>query len=123
MKRILITIPLLVVFACSSDEQTKKPPSLIEKERFVPLVVDLKVLEEHYHRLFVRPDIYSASLDSASSFIFEDHETTKDEFEQSLLYYCQNILVIYEIFETALDTINLRVTDGGTNVPDVNPVP
>lgn len=120
MKKLLF-IGILFSVSCSSESEPQGPPSdILSKEKMIPLMVDLKVLEQHYHRLYVRPDVYSSALDSASTFVFSDHGTTKDVFTKSVDYYTKDVNGIFDIYEAALDTINLRVS-GGNNPSSTMP--
>lgn len=77
----------------------------------IPLVVDLQVLEAHFHRQYQRPDVYKASLDSSSKFIFIKYETNREDFDRSYEYYARNSQALYEIYEAALDTLNFRMSE------------
>lgn len=103
-----LAIAGFTLMACSSQE-TKEPEFLIPKSDFIPLIVDLQILQEHYHHLFVRPDIYRDALDSASYFVFENYGATKQRFDQTLVYYSTKTDTLYAIYEAALDTLNFRI--------------
>ncbi len=101
---------VILIVACSSDTGGTEPAQLVPTTKFIPLLVDLKILEEHYHHTYLRPELYVKSLDSSSAFVFEEYGVTKDQFRNSMNFYCQQPDTIYHIFESALDTINLRVS-------------
>ena len=75
----------------------------------IPLIVDIQILEEHYHRIYVNPEIYHDALDSASEHIFIAHGVSKSQFETSLGYYATQTDSLFGIYEAALDTINFRI--------------
>ncbi len=106
MKKSLLIIAIGLL-SCEQEDQT--PVDLIPKDDMIPLIVDLQLLEEHYHRLYSRPDVYYIALDSASGLIFEEYDVTKDQFEESLMHYSTNTDTIYSIYEAALDTVNFRI--------------
>ena len=110
MKRFAIPI-ILFLAGCSGNETgaSETPGNIIEKEDLIPLIVDIQVLQEHYHNVFVRPDVYRDALDSASTHVFEDHGVTKEDYDRSLNYYANQTDTIYSIFEAALDTVNFRM--------------
>ena len=106
MKKYLIILGIALV-ACEQEQSV--PKDLISRENIIPLIVDIQILEEHYHRLFARPDLYIDALDSASQIIFEEHEVTKVQFNNSIDYYAENADTLFSIYEAALDTINFRI--------------
>ncbi|MEX1000717.1 MAG: DUF4296 domain-containing protein [Crocinitomicaceae bacterium] len=83
----------------------------MEEEELIPVIIDLQVLESHYHRKFQRPNAYKVALDSASYFIFEKHGITQEVFESNYTYYSFDVDEMYRIYETVLDSINLRVSE------------
>lgn len=93
------------------------PSDLISEQDIIPIIIDLQILESHYHRTFSRPDTYKESLDSASTFVFKNHGVTKTKFEESYAYYAFDINKIYSIYEAALDSINIQITEAGQIQP------
>ena len=109
-----VVVVFLLLLSCSNPEEFSPPPAdLVAKKDFVPLLVDLKVLEEHFNRLYSRPDVFAHSLDSSSQLLFEKYNITKEQFENSMTYFCQDPDTIFSIYESALDTINIRVSRNG----------
>ena len=121
MRKTLIPICLLIT-TCTEVEAPTQPENLISKEVIVPLIVDLKVLEQHFHHLYLRPDVYAGALDSSSFYIFQSYGVTREAFSSSLNYYSQDADSLFLIFESALDTINLRVSAPSATAPVPNPI-
>lgn len=89
---------------------TSSPPDdLISHEKMIPLIIDLQVLESHYHKRYQRANLYKDALDSASYFVFEAHAVSKDQFKRSYEFYSKDINKLYLLLETTLDTVNNRV--------------
>lgn len=109
MKYVSIIILALIVLSCGSDSSIKKPNVFIEKIDMIDLVVDVQILESHYHNLYQRENVYANALDSATFFIFEDHGVTKENFKENLDYYSLQPDTLFSIYEAALDTINNRI--------------
>lgn len=103
------------LLACNSSqkEDYPAPKDLIAKEQLIPVIIDLQVLESHYHRLYNRPDAYKNAVDSASFFVFEKYGTTKEQFKQSYTYYAYDVNEMFLIYEATLDSINLKVSQTG----------
>ena len=107
MKRKLFI--LSIFFLSCSEDVSETPDYLIEKEKFIQVIVDVHLLEEYYHRLYVHEEAYKEALDSATYFVFEDYGVNKEKFEKSLDYYSSKPDSLFSIYEAALDTINFRI--------------
>lgn len=106
----------MALFSCNQDSKQDgpvKPDNLISDEAIIPIIIELQVLESHYHRNFSRADLYKASLDSASYFVFEKHGVNKEQFERSYSYYSFDIDRMYTIYEATLDSINAQISETG----------
>jgi len=112
MKRYLF-ISVFAFAACTDEIPLRAPQRLIPSEKIIPIIVDLQVLESHYHRLYSIPAIYKDALDSSSNLIFQKYDVTKSDFDSSFSYYASDANVIYAIYEAALDSINFRANKGG----------
>ena len=75
------------------------------------VIIDLQILESQYQFRYQRPEVYKNALDSASYFVYERHGTTRDQFARSYDYYALDIDLMYMIYEAALDSVNLMVTN------------
>ena len=103
----------LIILSCERGGQiADRPDDLISSTEIIPLIIDLQVLESHYQRTYQRPNLYKTALESASLIVFEKHHTSKEQFERSYKYYAMDVTTMYMIYEAALDSINLRVTEG-----------
>ncbi len=107
--RKIAPIFFLLLISCGGDKSTPVPENILTKEEFIPVLVDLQILESHFQRQFSRVDLYRESLDSSSRSVFEAHGITKADFEESLAYYSTLPDTLFLIYEAALDTINIRL--------------
>ena len=109
--KFLIGLTIISLTSCESewDIDNYVEPD-IPREEFIPVLVDLHVIESHYHRLYSRPDIYKDALDSASQVIFDKHGVTREEYSTALEMYSYSSDTIYKIYEAALDTITIRIS-------------
>lgn len=106
----------LSLFSCGQevkDNGPEKPNNLISQEAIIPIIIDLQLLESHYHRTYSRPDVYHGALDSASAIVFADHGVDKVQFEESYAYYAFDIETMYLIYEATLDSINTQISEVG----------
>jgi len=111
VKNIGYIIVGLFLWSCGSVEETDIPVEILKKEDFIPVVVDLQILEAHFQRQFSRSDLYRDALDSSSALIFEDHGITKEIFSNSLDYYVATPDTLFTIYEAALDSIKFRINN------------
>ena len=102
----------LFLIGCSEElPERAAPDDLLSEAELIPVIIDLQILESHYHRTYARPDVYKTALDSASAIVFEKYKISKDNFESSYDYYAYDASHMYFIYEAALDTINLRISE------------
>lgn len=101
----------IALVACQETITELPNDRIIPKEKFIPLIVDLQVLESYYQRVYNRPNAYRNSLDSSSVLVFNSYSTSKSDFDRSLSYYMADLNEIYTIYEAALDSLNFRIND------------
>ena len=112
MQKVAGILLVLSVIACSEEVvERPAPANLIPEQNMIPLIIDLQILESHYQRTYSRPDVYKDALDSASQFIFQDHSVKRNQFEASYDYYAAEPDHLFAIYESALDTLNQRISD------------
>lgn len=100
----------LIHFSCSNQqEKIKSPDNLLSKQELIDLIIDVQLLESHYHSMYQRPEIYANALDSATYYVFKKHHTTKQIYKDNLLYWTNQPDSLYLIYEAALDTVNNRI--------------
>ncbi|MGV6860592.1 MAG: DUF4296 domain-containing protein [Putridiphycobacter sp.] len=104
-------IGFLIFISCSNQEvnQVEAPENLLKQSELIDLIVDVQLLESHYHNMYQRPELYANALDSATQTIFKKHQTTKEEYKANLLYWTEKPDTLYAIYEAALDTVNNRI--------------
>lgn len=99
--------------SCVPDEVTvDAPDDLISSAEMVQLIIDLQIMETHYQRHYQKPENYKRALDSSCTFIFQDHEVTKEQYERSFGYYSLDASIMFSMYEAVLDTMNLRASEG-----------
>ena len=109
MKLLSALFFFLLMVSCNSGSENIKPEVYIDKEGMIDLIVDVQILESHYHNLYQREDVYANVLDSATFFIFESRQVNKQIFLNNLNYYSLQPDTLFSIYESALDTINNRI--------------
>lgn len=109
MKSFFYIALFLFFVACEQPSDSPAPGHLLPKSEMINVLVDIQLVEAHYHNLFQRPDVYANALDSATYFVFEKHHITKEIYKENLQYYNENPDTLFSIYESALDTINNRL--------------
>jgi hypothetical protein len=106
--------------SCGREPVEDLPDNVLQREVFIPVLVDLQILESHFQRQFARIDLYRDALDSSSRFIFEDHGVTKDMFTATVNYYATQPDTLFVIYEAALDSIKFRTNaNTSSEIPTV----
>lgn len=109
MKIYLYIAIFLLIIGCDSEKPIEKPAVILDKAKLISVIVDVQILESHYQAMFQRKEVYANALDSATYFVFENHQINKSIFEDNLKYYSEYPDTLFTIYESALDTINNRI--------------
>lgn len=110
-KNLFIFYSAFLLFSCSKEGSKSNQQDVLPKEVFVPLLVDLQVLESYYQIVYNRPNAYRNALDSASYFVFQKHNASRQSFEYSFSHYSQDLNELYTIYESALDSLTFRINN------------
>jgi ABC-type phosphate transport system ATPase subunit len=105
----VITLVFVVLISCGGEVEPIKPSVLLNKQDMVSVLVDVQLLESHYHNKFQRPNVYANALDSATQLVFTQHGISKQIFKDNLSYYSLNQDSLFKMYESALDTVNNRI--------------
>jgi len=100
------------ILGCESKQPIEQPSILLNKSQLIGVIVDVQILESHYNNMFQRKQVYANALDSATYFVFENHNINKSIFKENLKYYSHQPDTLFGIYESALDTINNRINSG-----------
>jgi hypothetical protein len=107
MKRLLLT-PLLLLFACSKDSNSK-PDRLLSKDQMVNLLTDLHLAEAKIQTLnYKSADSGKIAYLQLEEQVFTSHNITKKDYDSSFSYYNKNLAELNEIYEKTIDSIGMR---------------
>jgi len=108
---LLITLWCGVLFSCGNSKETKltKPTVFLNKEELTAVLVDIQLLESHYHNKYQRPNVYANALDSATQLVFKKYNVTKEIFKENLTYCALNQDSLFSMYEGALDVVNDKI--------------
>jgi|GEM_PF-2182155 len=110
MKNALLTVLILWgVFSCETEVEPTKPAVFLTKNELTTILVDVQLLESHYHNRYQRPNVYANALDSATQIVFKKHSVTKEIFKANLTFYALNQDSLFSMYEGALDIVNDKI--------------
>lgn len=110
MKFFTLLFLLFSIVSCHEEKTIIEPSNLINQKKMIDVIVDVQILESHYSNKHQRPEVFANGLDSATFFLFENHNISKPIFKENLQYYLNlNDKTLFNIYEAALDTINNRI--------------
>ena len=104
MKIRIFFIPLILLLACSpKNEKT----SVISEEKMIDILVDVQLSETYF--LNNDPTVRSKKIKSLPEeyykFIFDKHQITKIEFDESIDYYLEDL----PTFKMLYDSVAVRL--------------
>ena len=95
---LLAVILLVGLSSCQSEGGDDAPPPL-DQETFVPVLLDMQILEATYKQRVVQRANKDSLMSHNYAFIFNKHGITRDQFEQSYNYWTkrpEEMRLIYE---------------------------
>ena len=105
----LLLVPLLLVGpACERPEQPPQPAGLLPKEKMIPLLADLQVLEARVENSRLQPDSARALFLAQQKALFWQRDVTDSAFHRSYRYYGIHGKDLEEIYQAVIDTLNQR---------------
>jgi len=95
--------------SCDTGNEPIKPTVFLERTKMVTVLVDVQLLESHYHNKYQRPNVYANALDSATQVIFEKYDISKEIFRENLTFYALNQDSLFSMYETVLNVVNDKI--------------
>ena len=105
MNKLIISIILLVVSACS-DSQTSN--SIMDKDEMVNYLIDLHMAEAAMQNLRLGSDSAKMVFSVQEKYMLQHHNITDSVFINSYSYYLEHPMVLEEIYSAVVDSISLR---------------
>ncbi len=102
-------LPLLLALpACQTPEAPPLPPNLVPKEKMIPLLADLHMLEARVESSRMTNDSARALFVAEQKTLFWKHEVTDSTFRRSYRYYGIHGKDLDEIYGAVIDTLKKR---------------
>lgn len=110
MKNVIwLALLLIGLYSCEDKVEVTRPAVFLSKSELTKVLVDVQLLESHYHNKYQRPNVYANALDSATQAVFNKHNVTKEIFKENLTFYALNQDTLFKIYENVLDDVNDRI--------------
>ena len=98
-----IVISLFFLSACTlNPKETKAPANLIPKDSMIFLVHDLSILESHIQQKYIQLERYAKIMRMSGDSLLNKNGVSRQRYEESLMYYSQNPLLLKEIYDSVL---------------------
>lgn len=108
MRLLIFCFAILIFTSCKEEEKELSPYPELSNEKFIKVYIELKTMEVHLQKKTPHHQMFKKWMKEASDSIFKKYNTDGPTFYGAYDYYMQDPLQLYSIFESALDTINLR---------------
>ena len=105
---LLLAPLLLAVPACQRPDETPAPTDLLPKEKLVPLLADLHMLEARVETSRLPVDSARALYLSQQKDVFWKRAVTDSVFQRSYRYYSIHGKDLDEIYAAVIDTLGQR---------------
>jgi hypothetical protein len=103
--KILVLCFLIAAFSCNS-RNNNLPKGILSEEEMVAVITDLQLIEAS-HQLLNRTNMDQKSMrDTSYHIIFNQHETTIEQFDSSLKVYTRHPKIFSEIMKTVNENLN-----------------
>lgn len=105
---LLLASLLLALPACQRPEEPLRPADLLPKERLIPLIADLHLLEAQVEGSRLSPDSSRALYLSEQKNLLSKRGVTDSAFQRSYRYYGIHGKDLDDIYGAVIDTLTRR---------------
>ena len=105
---LLLAPLLLAVSACQRPDDPPQPADLLPKERMIPLLADLHVLESQVENSRLSPDSARALYREQQRGLLWNREVTDSAFQRSYRFYGVHGKDLNDIYTAVIDTLAAR---------------
>lgn len=103
---LIILILSISLIQCSSPQKNGKPEKLIPKEQIVLILADMQITEAYLDELKMPGNMLKDSSLLYYDRIFRKNQITQLEFEESLLYYKQDLVDLENIYTQVITRLS-----------------
>ena len=99
---------LLALPACQRPEEPTAPADLLSREKMVPLMADLHILETQVENSRLPPDSGKALFREQQHALFWRRQVSDSAFQRSYRYYSVHNKDLNEVYQAVIDTLGQR---------------
>ncbi|MCE3279602.1 MAG: hypothetical protein K0S44_1793 [Bacteroidetes bacterium] len=104
-KKIIFSVLISYFFSCSNPQKVSIPSSVLSKEKMAEVMVDVHLLEATLNVQVGSND--KLKTEGASSInVYNKHQVTKAQFDESFEFYTQNPEMLVEIYQLVLNDLS-----------------
>ena len=96
---------------CSCSERNKKLP--ITESKFKEILIDIHFHEARLEQFTSMTDTFFYAIGKGYENIFEKHSVTKEQFQETFLYYEQQPAAFEKIYEEIVDKLSEEEAKAG----------
>jgi hypothetical protein len=110
MKNLLLVIIPFLLLACSSGKD--KPDDVLSKDKMVNVLLDIHLAEARVSQARLPLDSSLNYYIFLENEIFQKHQIDSATYKKSMDYYTLHIRELDEIYESVLDSLNIKSAEG-----------
>jgi hypothetical protein len=103
--RIIISFLTLLLIGFGCKDKAPISTNILPKETMVSIIVEMELLQATFK---VEQQEKKFNLEKTSSFIFENHYTTKKQFDESILYYSKYPQEMESIYNEVITVLSQK---------------
>ena len=115
---ILTFIILLMISSCVEDPTRAKPNAVLTEEEMVTILTDIQLIEGAISKKIINRNITKKESPLYYATVFEKHNISQEQFNESISYYSENpeeLQAIYEKVLVELNTIKAKLQNTKKN--------
>lgn len=107
MKKNLIAIILLTLFACNEEAEII-PDNVLSQEKMVSVMVDVQLVEAALSVDKLKGDEAKEAAANYYNSVLKQHNLSKEEFDVSFKYYAEHPVFMAQIYDAMLNELSKR---------------
>ncbi len=106
MKLVISYLALAAILIACEGKPSTVPHDLIPQEKFVDVLLDVRLLEGAYSTKVSKPDTIKMKMEAYYQSLFDKHGISKLQFTTSEEYYMKNGSVLLSIEDSVMEKLN-----------------
>jgi hypothetical protein len=101
MNKLLVFLAFVCLLACKPKKEDSIPENILPKEKMIPVLADVQVLESLMSLNMLQ--VSDVSKDTVLFYdIFKNNNITKKQYDESMIFYKDHPLLLNEIYDSVL---------------------